>query len=264
MSVSVIITTFNDGEYLSGCLDSVAAQTLAPREVIVVDDGTTSAEALAGIDAALAAHPQARLHRQPNQGPSAARNRGLEVASGEYVAFLDVDDRWAPENLERRLAFFRREEPIVAAYCGYVDQLAEGPGRRSVFREHRGVLPADLLGVPDGIPGGLPLYLLRRQAIRDAGGLDPALSIMEDFDLLLRIGRQGALFAGNNDPLYVRNVRPGSLTRASADRLHRGTLQFLRKAARERYFSRPELARRYAYVVAAGMRRRIRSAFSGN
>ncbi|WP_114952853.1 glycosyltransferase family 2 protein [Sphingosinicella terrae] len=259
MSVSVIVTTYNDGEYLPDCLASVARQTRAADQVIVVDDGSTSDRALAGIAAGLEAHPRTLLLRQQNRGPSAARNNGLEAASGTFIAFLDADDRWAPENLERRLALIERDERVVAAYSGFLARAPEGAEGRSSFREHLGPLEPRLVGVPGGLPGGLPLYLLRRQAAVDAGGLDPSLTIMEDFDFLIRIGRQQGLFAGNNDPLYLRTVRPGSLTRASADRRYRGTLQFLRKASEQRYFSRFELARRRAFAIAAHWRQRLRS-----
>ncbi len=256
--ISVIVCTFNDGEYLPDCLASVAAQTLTPDQVIVVDDGTTSDEALAGIGDALKSHPGALLLRQPNQGPSAARNRGLAAAIGEFVAFLDVDDRWAQDNLERRMALIDADERIVAAYSGFLARAPNGVARRSAFREQLAPLEPRLVGIPGGVPGGLPLYLLRRKAVAEAGGLDPALTIMEDFDLLLRLGRTGGYFAGSNDPLYLRTVRPGSLTRASAERRYGGTMQFLRKAAEQRYFSRSEIARRRALALAARIRQRLR------
>ncbi len=156
------------------------------------------------------------------------------------------------------MALFDADERIVAAYSGFLARAPTGVARRSAFREQLAPLEPRLVGIPGGVPGGLPLYLLRHQAVVEAGGLDPALTIMEDFDLLLRLGRTGGYFAGSNDPLYLRTLRPGSLTRASAERRYRGTLQFLRKAAEQRYFSRSEIARRRALALAARIRQRLR------
>jgi glycosyltransferase involved in cell wall biosynthesis len=109
MLVSVIIPTYNYGRFLAEALDIVLGQTVSDLEVIIVDDGSTddTPEILARFD-----DPRVRAVRIPNQGVSVARNTGLDLASGEFVAFLDADDRWLPEKLARQLAMFRADPDL--------------------------------------------------------------------------------------------------------------------------------------------------------
>lgn len=110
--VSVIVPVFNSEAYLEKCLDSILSQTLDGVEVIVVDDGSTdaSAEILAGYAAQQAA---LKVIRQSNSGLGAARNRGLEEASGEFISFVDSDDYVHPAMLQRMLEAVRREQSDV-------------------------------------------------------------------------------------------------------------------------------------------------------
>ena len=98
--VSVIIPVYNGGRYLRAALESVFAQTYRPFEVIVVDDGSAD-------DSGVIAQsfPEVRYIHQTNQGVAAARNNGIETAGGEYFAFLDQDDLWAPEKLKLQVDY---------------------------------------------------------------------------------------------------------------------------------------------------------------
>ena len=100
MRVSVIVPLFNKAPYIERALSSVAAQTYRDFELIVVDDGSTD-EGPRIVEAFndLPIH----LIRQENAGPGAARNRGLELAQGELVAFLDADDEWLPNYLSENV-----------------------------------------------------------------------------------------------------------------------------------------------------------------
>jgi glycosyltransferase involved in cell wall biosynthesis len=106
--VSVVINVYNGVPYLSEAIDSVLAQTYRNRELIVVDDGSEdgTGELVAGYGDAV------RYVRQPRGGIGSARNRGLEHAGGEYFAFLDADDRFVPDKLERQLAAFEADPEL--------------------------------------------------------------------------------------------------------------------------------------------------------
>ena len=256
--ISLVIPTHNDGELLERCLASIAAQTLVPHEVIVVDDGSTAPESLAGIESAMRRFPGTILIRQANSGPSAARNRGLAEATGTFLAFVDADDELLPDNLMVKSALMENAPDVVAAFAGI--ELVEPDGRihHSRFRNYRGPLDAGLVGKPDGVPGFLWAYLFRRDSLRAIGGLDENLQIMEDFDALVRLGRTGRAFAGCNRVVYVQHRRLGSLARASAWRQARGALRFLSKARKSRYFSAGELVRRYLWVPYSALKVVIR------
>ncbi|NTU65476.1 MAG: glycosyltransferase family 2 protein, partial [Chloroflexi bacterium] len=119
-TISVVIPAFNASRYVDVCLDSVFCQSGDfDLEVIVVDDGSTDdtvflLEQRAGV----------RLHRQAQRGPSAARNVGIAMASGEYVAFLDVDDLWPPGSLKSRFAVMLQNPDAGLAFgdCRQFDE----------------------------------------------------------------------------------------------------------------------------------------------
>ena len=102
--ISCIVPVFNGERYLAEALDSILAQTWRPLEVIVVDDGSTdgTAHIAAGYGAEVS-----YIH-QANAGPAAARNRGLDAARGEFIAFLDADDLWHKDKLSARWPASRR------------------------------------------------------------------------------------------------------------------------------------------------------------
>jgi len=111
-AVSVVIPLYNKGPYIARALNSVLAQTFQDFEVIVVDDGSTDdgAEVVRGFD-----DPRIQLIQQENRGVSAARNRGIEAARAELVAFLDADDEWLPGFL-RTIKRLRQKYPRFGAY----------------------------------------------------------------------------------------------------------------------------------------------------
>lgn len=109
MLVSIIMPTYNCGKYIGASIDSVLAQTVTDWELQIVDDCSTdnTAEVLAPY---LAAHSNIHYYRLPrNSGPAAARTEAMNRASGKYAAFLDSDDLWHPQKLEKQLAFMREK-----------------------------------------------------------------------------------------------------------------------------------------------------------
>src|SRR4030065_572228 len=119
--VSVVIPCYNNISYLRECLDSVLNQTLTDYEVILIDDGSTD-----GTSEIIQSYlPRIKYLRQPNQGPAAARNAGIEAASGECIAFPEADDLWYPEKLEVQLKFMEANPRFAWVYtdmCTYNDR----------------------------------------------------------------------------------------------------------------------------------------------
>jgi len=115
--VSVIIPVYNCKRYLGEAIESALAQTYRPIEVIVLDDGSTDGSA----DVAKRFAPLVRYDFQPNSGAGAARNRGVGLAQGSFLAFLDADDLWAEDKLTRQMAAFD-DDPELAMVFGYVKQ----------------------------------------------------------------------------------------------------------------------------------------------
>lgn len=115
MSVSVVIPCYNAAAFLRETLESVFRQTYAPKEIIVIDDGSTDGSA--GVAAAFG--EQVTVRRQENFGESVARNHGIAAARGEWIAFLDADDLWQPEKLERQIGAVRQAAADVV--CVYTD-----------------------------------------------------------------------------------------------------------------------------------------------
>jgi glycosyltransferase involved in cell wall biosynthesis len=114
--ISVIIPVYNGERYLAEAIESVLAQTYRPIEVIVVDDGSTDGSARVAQQWA-----EVRYHSQPHSGAAAARNYGVQLAQGDLFAFLDADDLWVQDKLERQVVTLR-EHPELDMVFGYVEQ----------------------------------------------------------------------------------------------------------------------------------------------
>lgn len=144
--VSVIIATRNAARYLPECLDSVIAQTLPAFEIVVVD--AASIDATAEI---VARYPQARMVQQEGLGFARAWNQGIIAATGDYLAFIDSDDRWLPDKLERQAALLEAD-PALACAIGCVQFFVQ-PGQipprswrdRVLAGEHVAQMPGALL-----------------------------------------------------------------------------------------------------------------------
>jgi len=138
---TVVIPLFEKGPYVRRALESVRAQTLPPAEIVVVNDGSTDGgDQVARAFVPPAGGPRVRVIDQPNRGVSAARNAGIAAASQAYVAFLDADDRWAPEFLARMRDLIERCPGAMLYGAGFV---TTRDGRE--LRRH-GVVPAEIEG----------------------------------------------------------------------------------------------------------------------
>ncbi len=203
----MVIPTFNRRELLLEALASVEAQTLRPAEVIVVDDGSSDGtremlESMGG---------RVRPLFQSNAGAAAARNRGIEAAKGDWIAFLDSDDWWEPSKLAKQVEARRR---MPAARVVYVDSRAVDLAKRPIARPPRRLYEGEVtkpLFLHTFVH--TPAVLAETRLLRDLRGFDPGLRVAEDYDLWLRASLVTP-FALVPEPLFVRRVHEQSLAHA--------------------------------------------------
>jgi len=119
ISISVVIPAYNAEKYLARAIKSVLEQTYKPNEIIVVDDGSTDGTYMAAAEF----RDSIRYIYQDNSGESGARNRGIKEACGNWIAFLDADDEWLPERLERQVKILERQPELVWVGGNYIRRL---------------------------------------------------------------------------------------------------------------------------------------------
>lgn len=186
--VSVVIPTHNRARLLPRTLASALGQQDVDVEVIVVDDGSTDAtpDLLRSME-----EPRLRVVRHPvSRGVALARNAGIEVASGPWVAFLDDDDIWAPHKLTRQLAAacetqasFVYCSAAILDECLRVTRIDRAPSSRDIF---------SLLLAFDAVPGGGSGVMAATDLVREVGGFDHELAAagLEDWDLWIRLAHR--------------------------------------------------------------------------
>jgi GT2 family glycosyltransferase len=222
--VSIIIPAYGTAAYISQALDSVFAQSYGNYEVIVINDGSPDSLLL---EKAIAPYRSRITYLvQHNRGPSAARNAGIERAKGEYVAILDSDDYWHPDYLASQLEVIDSDPAIDVVFSDALRVTADGKNERRFSDECpvRGELSfSRLLGSQTHVYGGVTA---RRDSLVRAGLYDENLRSGEDFDLWLRMLKQGRRIEYNPRVLAYYRVRPGSAT-SSAVPLARNMLRVL-------------------------------------
>lgn len=194
--VSVVIPTYNRAEKVLAAVESVLAQTVSDLEIIVIDDGSSDDT---GRVLAKTFGAQIRYYTQANQGASVARNRGVEEARGEWVAFLDSDDLWEADKLEWQFKALHQ----FGAQCGacYTDtRFFNHAETRTMFQlseqeyQHEGTLGINKDVLPRLVrPGGagmvvcLSSLLARTDLIRKTGGFDTKLLYSQDSEFMFRL-----------------------------------------------------------------------------
>lgn len=188
LTVSVVIPSFNYGSFIAESIEGVIAQTYPIIEIIVIDDGSTD-----DTEAEVRNFgKKVQYIKQGNAGVCAARNNGILNATGDVIAFLDADDVWHPEKIERQMAKFREDDQIGLVHCG-MREFDHGTGETiEVYLEGgEGWVAEDLvLFEKPVIPGPGGSIMVQRKVLDDVGGFDPHLKNGEDWDLCLRIAKK--------------------------------------------------------------------------
>jgi glycosyltransferase involved in cell wall biosynthesis len=194
--VSVIIPTFNRAAIIGRALCSVMEQTVSPHEIIVVDDGSTDGSR----DIVSRQLPCARYIYQENGGPALARNRGLQEARGNMIAFLDSDDFWTKNKLEIQLALFDKD-PALDIVSGQTQTIRDkNPPTANAVED---------IGEPTHLFAYLSASLLKKSCFDRVGPFNPGLRFANDMDWAMR-AREIGLKRVFHDGIVSYYLRHGS------------------------------------------------------
>ena len=222
--ISVVIPVFNGQEFIAETLESVIAQNFCDWELIVVNDGSTDNTAAIVQQYVDADDRVSAIHLGASSGgPARARNVGIEVARGEYVAFLDADDTWHQEKLEKQLRFIEDEElDIVGCNAYFVDSLGV------VGDESKRKISASLITLILGSALSLqiinPLFTSSSLVKRDPlvrFREDPVFHAIEDWFLWIDLSLQGWKYGVLEEPLFCYRLHDASLSSVDGERQYR-------------------------------------------
>jgi glycosyltransferase involved in cell wall biosynthesis len=275
-SVSVVVPIFNRAHRIKTVVDSILAQTMPAEEVILVDDGSDD-DTPDRIPVLVKENPhwlgRVVYIRQNNQGPSAARNSGVERARADWIAFNDSDDLWLPDKLEWQFRALKKVDHDCGA-CFTDAWFMNNPRMKaSLFqmtgRNHREVfgVVGDILSYlhdKDPVFGLHPVWVqtlvARRKLIQDVGGFDPSLRCGEDDDFVFRLGCR-TQFAFVGLPLVL-------IDRTTTERRHEGqskdwdTQEFRLKMAERRFEKRFQMRQALPNHVNQAIRRDLAAVHS--
>ena len=236
--ISVITPTYNRARFLPAAVASVLSQTFGDFELIIVDDG--SEDNTPDVLKPFLADRRVRYVYQENQGQSHARNLALKQATGDFIAFLDSDDVWAPDKLEKQLAVFRAnsEVDIVHGDEAIINEQGSVVSLQNM-RRYSGRITRYLLA-DNSV--SITTALVRRRCFDEMGGFDTSVGVADDYELWLRFSAR-----------YCYQYEPGIVAsyRVMADQISSDKRR--RYAANERIIQ--QFLARYGEVLSPGERR---------
>lgn len=206
VKVSVIIATYNTAQYLAQAIESVLAQTFSQLELIIIDDGSRD-----HTQALVASYSDPRLtyYYQVNQGQTAAKNRGLSLSRGEFIAFCDADDFWHPQKLEWQMPYFNHSK-IGVVYSEV--QTINSKGDICISQAHEQRFSGEVthpLMIENFVPFGTAVF--RRDCYTQQGGFNLAYKMGIDWDLWLRYSLNWS-FAYCPEKTYIYRIWEGQMS----------------------------------------------------
>ena len=221
--VSVIITTCKRApEIVERALVSVVEQSYRNWELIIVDDSPESYEKRNQVQAMIQKYSErysiSYYQNKVNSGACYSRNRGLEYAKGEYIAFLDDDDEWLPKKLAEQVrALEAAPENVALVYCSYYRYIDEtGKKELVALPIQKSSSYSDLMRDGNRI-GGMSMPLLKTECVRHVGGFDELMQSAQDMDLWLRLAKEYNLI-GIDLPLVLYHVHEGEQITSNPNR----------------------------------------------
>ncbi len=209
--ISIIIPTYNSERYISETIQSVVNQTYSNWELIIIDDGST--DSTAQIIQKHFSDPKIRYVYQANQGVSIARNNGMFLSKGDYVAFLDSDDLWEPNNLELKIKFLNSEPDIDWVFSDMKELDEKTKEIRIAARgTDENILEKILLWEGEVVPCSPSNVIMRRKCFEEGIKFDPNFSTAadQDFTIQLAVKHEGKRI---KEELLTYRVRNDSMCR---------------------------------------------------
>ena len=204
--VSVIIPVFNGEKYIEQSMKSVENQTYRFVELIVVNDGSTDETESKILNFISKSNLHVKLLTTVNQGASHAKNLGLRSSEGQLIAFLDADDLWLPNKLEKQVSLLLMNKDAIGVGCGYLKFLDNSTRRTKVlnfFWQQKSISAWALLEGPG--PGFNSTILLKRNVLDKLGGFDEMIGVMaDDLDLVMRLQPLGKILQETNCLVELR------------------------------------------------------------
>jgi glycosyltransferase involved in cell wall biosynthesis len=217
--VSVVIPAYNAGKTLRRTIDSVVHQTHPAHEIIVVDDGSTDDTA----DIIHSYRDRIVPIRQENEGVSAARNKGISRATGEWIAFLDADDEWLPDKLKRQTDHLGRMPGLKWSFCNYYvksETLQPKHSPRNISKAvHRPeVIESFFSALCLGISAWTGTIIIHRSVFETVGLFEPGMKRAQDSDLWFRVAYRYPTLGYLSEPLAVYHAdTPFSSVKVNTD-----------------------------------------------
>lgn len=246
--VSVIIPVFNGEKTIQETIESVLSQTITDFELLVINDGSQdrTVEIVECIS-----DSRIKVFSYPNAGQSMSRNRGIEIAKGDYISFIDADDLWTPDKLETQLNALQGNPKAGVAYSwtDWIDESSQLLGKGSYNTEQGEVFTKILLN--DFVANGSNV-LIRRDALTEVGGFDPSVTPAEDWDLWLRLAARYE-FVAVRSPQILYRISPNSAS-FNVWKMEASSLQVIDKAfavaPQSLQYLKPQcLGNRYKYLT---------------
>lgn len=191
--VSVVIPTYKRPHRIEAAIESVKKQTFKNLEIIVVDDNDPDSIEREKTHLAVQKYSNENnfsyITHEENKGGAFARNTGINASSGNFIAFLDDDDYWFPEKIEKQISIFESSsDQLGAVYCGNFITNDQGKVLHQVTPSLRGNILLPLLNGHS--PNSTSLFLLRKSALVEAGGFDSNLKSFQDYDLWINMSQK--------------------------------------------------------------------------
>jgi glycosyltransferase involved in cell wall biosynthesis len=247
--VSIILTIYNNSQFLNNCLRSILNQSLLPNEVILVDDGSIDDNTKnIYLKFKKIKKVNFRFFKIKNIGPSGARNFGLKKIKYDYFCFFDPDDFMHKNFINNRLQIFKRNlnQKIIGVYSNIKFLKNNKYFKIKYKKKLSNYEQINTIGYPNGVCGALQSYIFFKPLIPKFLKLDEKIIINEDFDFIIRLFKNNFNTYGVDKFDIIINMHEDSLTRSRKNikLIYINQKKFINKAIKNKYFTANEVGKR--------------------